>query len=86
VKLASKSKGDEKWTQGGILIYDKYGNLRCAFNETYGGPLDLDEIKAAIRLISKEQRADEKAEEKAAETLNSSITTAALNASLVLSG
>jgi len=41
--------GGDIWTQGGILIFDKEGNLRHTIYETYGEELNIDEIRAAIQ-------------------------------------
>jgi hypothetical protein len=40
--------GGDLLTQGGVLIFDREGNLRYAYLEKYGDELDLKEIRAAI--------------------------------------
>jgi AhpC/TSA antioxidant enzyme len=42
-------QGGDIWTQGGVLVFDKDGNLRHTYYETYGEPLDLNVLHAAIR-------------------------------------
>jgi hypothetical protein len=40
--------GGDLWTQGGVLIFDKRGELRHAFYENYGDEYDMDELRKAI--------------------------------------
>lgn len=46
--IKSERGGSDMKTQGGILIYDRTGNLRYAYQEQYGEPLDMESIQAAI--------------------------------------
>ena len=41
--------GGDIWTQGGIMIFDREGNLRHTHYEKYGEELDIAEIRHAIR-------------------------------------
>lgn len=36
------------WMQGGLLVFDKDGNLRYAYEENFGEELDLDLLSAAV--------------------------------------
>jgi AhpC/TSA antioxidant enzyme len=40
--------------QGGILIFDRTGTLRFAYEEETGGELKTDEIRAALRVLENE--------------------------------
>jgi len=42
-------KGDEMWTQGGVLIFDKNYELQYIFNQTNEKSLDLNLIRKAIK-------------------------------------
>ena len=41
--------GGDIWTQGGVMIFDREGNLRHTYYEKYGEELDTAEIRHAIR-------------------------------------
>ena len=41
--------GGDIWTQGGVLIFDREGNLRHTIYEIYGEELNMDEIRDAIQ-------------------------------------
>eukprot|EP00525_Craspedostauros_australis_P001055 CAMPEP_0198123264 /NCGR_PEP_ID=MMETSP1442-20131203/37119_1 /TAXON_ID= /ORGANISM="Craspedostauros australis, Strain CCMP3328" /LENGTH=325 /DNA_ID=CAMNT_0043782441 /DNA_START=46 /DNA_END=1023 /DNA_ORIENTATION=+ len=49
--------GGDIWTQGGVLIFDRSGELRHVQYEEYGKRLDVDEIKTVLRNVQREQRA-----------------------------
>jgi thiol-disulfide isomerase/thioredoxin len=55
--------GDMSLTQGGVLIFDRNGNLRYAYLENYGDELNLTEIKAAIEAARIPLDGDETSEE-----------------------
>jgi AhpC/TSA antioxidant enzyme len=42
-------QGGDIWTQGGVLVFDKDGNLRHTYYDTYGELLDVNVLRAAIR-------------------------------------
>lgn len=46
--IKSEGGGSDMRTQGGVLIYDRTGTLRYAYQEQYGEPLDMESIKVAI--------------------------------------
>lgn len=41
--------GGDIWTQGGVLVFDKDGNLRHTYYEVYGEELDTEVLRKAIR-------------------------------------
>jgi hypothetical protein len=41
--------GGDMWTQGGVLIFDKHGELRHCLYETCGDELDMNELRQAIQ-------------------------------------
>lgn len=41
--------GGDIWTQGGVMIFDREGNLRHTVYETYGEELDKETIRQAIK-------------------------------------
>lgn len=40
--------------QGGVVIFDKEGNARYAYEEETGTPLDIDVLVAALKKIRDE--------------------------------
>jgi hypothetical protein len=48
-KIVNIPFGGDLWTQGGVLIFDKGGELRHAFYENYGDEYDMDELRKAIQ-------------------------------------
>ena len=54
-KISGNLKG-EGLIQGGILIFDATGTLRYAYEEEIGTPLDLDDIRAAVRAVLNEPK------------------------------
>ena len=48
--------GGDIWTQGGVMIFDREGNLRRVFYETFGEELDIPEIRQAIQEARKPYR------------------------------
>ena len=40
--------------QGGVVIFDKEGNARYAYEEDTGTPLDMDDIVSALKKIRDE--------------------------------
>jgi hypothetical protein len=41
--------GGDIWTQGGVLIFDKHGELRYCCYENFGDEYDMDELRNAIQ-------------------------------------
>lgn len=41
--------GGDIWTQGGVLVFDRKGELRYAYYENYGDELDLHELRLAVQ-------------------------------------
>jgi hypothetical protein len=48
-KNIDQTTGGEGWVQGGLLIFDRNGQLRFGSEENFGHELNLDELAAAIR-------------------------------------
>lgn len=46
--------GGDIWTQGGVLIFDRNGNLRFVCHENYGTDLDLEQLESLIQRIRDE--------------------------------
>lgn len=46
--IDNKKFGGDLHMQGGLLIFDKRGRLRYAYNEEYGYELDMEIVKEAI--------------------------------------
>lgn len=44
----------EGWLKGGVLIFDRTGKLRYAYEETYGEELKLQDLEDAIRTLQDE--------------------------------
>eukprot|EP00804_Cyclotella_cryptica_P023211 CCRYP_000398-RE/>CCRYP_000398-RE protein AED:0.08 eAED:0.07 QI:0/0/0/1/0/0.33/3/0/189 len=45
---------DKKLIQGGVVIFDKMGQARYAYEEETGSPLDIEDILAALKAIRDE--------------------------------
>lgn len=41
--------GGDIWTQGGVLIFDKQGELRYCYYEDFGDELNIEELRAAVQ-------------------------------------
>jgi len=48
--------GGDIWTQGGVLVFDRSGELRHVQYEEYGKRLNVDEIRTALQQIQTDQR------------------------------
>mmetsp|Transcript_2272 Transcript_2272/g.5913 ORF Transcript_2272/g.5913 Transcript_2272/m.5913 type:complete len:345 (-) Transcript_2272:104-1138(-) len=48
--------GGDIWTQGGVLVFDRQGELRHVHYEEYGNRLDTASIRTAIEKVQEEQR------------------------------
>jgi hypothetical protein len=48
-KIVNIPSGGDIWTQGGVMIFDKTGELRYCFYENFGDEYDMDELRNAIR-------------------------------------
>jgi AhpC/TSA antioxidant enzyme len=57
--LTGNLKG-EGMVQGGILVFDGTGELRYSYDEEIGEALDMDDIRAAIRMVQQVKLTDEK--------------------------
>eukprot|EP00956_Cyclotella_meneghiniana_P045021 scaffold349941_cov103-Cyclotella_meneghiniana.AAC.1 len=44
----------EGMIQGGIIIFDKEGKVRCAYEEEIGTPLDINDLVSALEKIRDE--------------------------------
>ena len=47
-KIENVPFGGDLFTQGGVLVFDKEGNLRFTYHERYGEPFDVKLLKDAI--------------------------------------
>jgi hypothetical protein len=47
--IVNDSTRGDIWTQGGVLIFDKHGELRYCFYENFGDEFDMDELRNAIQ-------------------------------------
>lgn len=56
--IENKKFGGDLHMQGGVLIFDKRGRLRYAYQEEYGYELDMDVIHQAIAEIRHSMRED----------------------------
>ena len=54
-KLDGNMSG-EGMIQGGLIIFDKDGNVRYAYEEIIGDELDIDDIVAALQEVSKSEK------------------------------
>lgn len=54
--MARGTRGDDKWAHGGVLIFDREGNLKFALSEDNGKSIHKDIVKAAIKSIIEERR------------------------------
>eukprot|EP00804_Cyclotella_cryptica_P023214 CCRYP_000398-RA/>CCRYP_000398-RA protein AED:0.37 eAED:0.37 QI:0/0/0/1/1/0.5/2/0/60 len=52
-KLEGNMTG-EGMIQGGVVIFDKMGQARYAYEEETGSPLDIEDILAALKAIRDE--------------------------------
>ena len=52
--LSGNLKG-EGVVQGGVLVFDKHGILRFAYEEETGSELEMDDVQEAIDAVRKEQ-------------------------------
>lgn len=53
--LSGNLKG-EGLIQGGVLVFDKQGELRYAYEEETGSELNMDDVQEAIDAVRKEQK------------------------------
>lgn len=49
--IPMRFEGGDRYVMGGVLIFDRRGNLRFAYEEAYGEELDMDVIREAIAEI-----------------------------------
>jgi hypothetical protein len=49
--IVNDSTGGDIWTQGGVLIFDKHGELRYCFYENFGDEYNMDELRNAIQEV-----------------------------------
>mmetsp|Transcript_14355 Transcript_14355/g.28964 ORF Transcript_14355/g.28964 Transcript_14355/m.28964 type:complete len:90 (-) Transcript_14355:273-542(-) len=49
--IPMRFEGGDRFVMGGVLIFDRKGNLRFAHEEVYGEELDMEVIKQAIAEI-----------------------------------
>lgn len=57
-KLDGNMSG-EGMIQGGLIIFDKDGNVRYAYEEIIGDELDIDDIVAALQEVSTSEKSEE---------------------------
>jgi hypothetical protein len=55
VEASPNITAGDGWMQGGVLIFDRRGNLRHLIEEDYGEPLDTQAIKDVIEEIKRNQ-------------------------------
>jgi hypothetical protein len=48
----------EGMVQGGVLVFDKQGELRYAYNEETGTELNMEDVQGAIDSVRKEQKSE----------------------------
>jgi hypothetical protein len=48
-QIKNAAFGGDAWTQGGVLIFDKEGDLRYCHYENYGEDFNLEELRAAVK-------------------------------------
>jgi sensor domain CHASE-containing protein len=48
----------EGMVQGGVLVFDKQGELRYAYNEETGTELNMEDVQDAIDSVRKEQKSE----------------------------
>jgi sensor domain CHASE-containing protein len=44
--------------QGGVLVFDKQGELRYAYNEETGTELNMEDVQDAIDSVRKEHKSE----------------------------
>jgi hypothetical protein len=49
-KIETIMGGGDGWMQGGVLIFDRHGELRYAYDEKYGSELDMETINRVIQV------------------------------------
>ena len=50
-KIANVPFGGDLYTQGGLLVFDQFGELCYAYDEVFGEELDMNSVQAAIEGI-----------------------------------
>jgi hypothetical protein len=62
--------GGDIWTQGGVLIFDKHGELRYCCYENFGDEYDMDELRNAIQEARRPRRSTSSSTESSSDNSN----------------
>lgn len=66
--------GGDIWTQGGVLIFDKQGELRYCFYENFGDEYDMDELRNAIQEARRSPSCSAESSSENASTVDSELS------------